>query len=311
MKIHSILLVVLLTGCEEGAYLDTASLDDAQYEAQARQAAGLVAVPAAKIQERTFAHDLAVLTVSTDRGDDGTIDTVQETTFNEATQRSLLREDRDGDGEFEIVTAFDYVYDGNRLIRVETDDDADGTVDIVETREYTTAGRIWRTIRDEGADGKPDRIEESTWDADNRRIRSTIDAPVGGPVETIQEYAYGNDAGMNGRLMHRYNERGLVQSTRYETRYLPSGQLESMDIDLTDDGQVDNRIERVYDADGQMIGTLTDNGADGTIDTLHSYIYSDDGRLIELAIDVGNDGSFDNVIYRDYHNFKPANQGCP
>jgi len=289
-------------------FSDTAFLDEAEHEAQARQTTGAAPVTA---HADLIESDLSILTVSTDTGDDGIINRVQETTFDADNQRIMLREDRDGDGEFEIVTTFAYVWDQGRVIRIETDEGADGTLDIVETREYTPSGRIWRTVRDEGVDGTPDRIEESTW-SNGRRTRMTIDQPAGGQVETIQDYAYGNDNIVDGRYMRRYNDGGLIQSTRYENGYLPNGRLGVMNIDLQDDGQLDNRIERIYDLDGRMIGTLTDTGADGTIDTLHSYMYNFEGRLSELAIDIGNDGTFDNVIYRDYHNFRPIGVGgCP
>ncbi len=310
MKTFPIVLLLVLVGCEDGMYSDTALLEADDAEDVARQAQAPIAATPVVATHQRLDSDLAVLTVSTDSGDDGTIDRVQETTFDSGGKRILLREDRDGDGEFELVTAYAYVWDQGQLIRVETDEGADGSVDTVETREYTTTGRIWRTITDEGADGVADRIDEHVWDANGHRVQMSMDKPAGGVVETIQEFRFGNDDIVDGRLMSRYNDDGLIQSVRYNNVYLPNGLLGTMGIDLQDDGKVDNRIERVYDADGRMIGTLTDNGADGTIDTLHSYIYSDEGRLVELAIDMGNDGTFDNVIYRDYHNFKPVAMGC-
>jgi len=309
MITRALALVLLLTGCEENLFSDTAALDGYDVEDLARRTAAPTAKSVAVAAPQS--HELAVLTISTDTGGDGTIDRVQETTFDENHQRVLLREDQDGDGVFERVTAFSHVWDQGRLIRIDSDDGADGEVNLIETREYTANGRIWRTVRDEGADGVPDRVEESTWDANGHRIRTAIDMPVGGTVETIQDFVYGNDDIVDGRLLRRFNDTGLVQTTRYLNDYLPNGRLGRLDIDMQDDGQVDNRVERIYDADGRLIGSLTDNGVDGTIDTLHSYVYSDEGRLVELAIDLGNDGDFDNVIYRDYHNFAPVGQGCP
>jgi hypothetical protein len=305
----SLVSVLLLTGCEEGAFLDTASLD-VDLDAVERQTRAPV-VKAVVAGNPGQSHDRAVLTVLTDRGDDGTIDSTQETTFDENHQRVLLREDRDGDGVFERVTAYAHVWDQGRIIRIETDEGADGTLDGVETREYTLSGQLWRTVRDDDADGTPERIDESTWDANGRRIRSAMDMPAGGVVETLHDYMYGNDNVLDGRLLRRFNDSGMVQSTRYENEYLPNGRLGRLGIDLQDDGAIDNRVERIYDNEGRMIGSLTDTGADGTIDTLHSYVYSDEGRLTELAIDIGNDGQYDTVIYRDYHNFAPVNQGCP
>ena len=310
MSTRVLALLLLLPACEQDRFADTAALDFAELEDQARRTAAPLAPLAAPVVAPP-STDLAVLTIATDTGADGIIDRVQETTFDADHQRVLLREDMDGDGHFERVTTFNPVWDRGRLIRIESDEGADGELDLIETREYTQSGRIWRTVRDDGADGTPDRVEESTWDGQGRRIQTTVDMPAGGPVETIQDYIFGNDDIVDGRLLRRFGEAGLLQTTRYENGYLPNGRLGRLDIDLDDDGQVDNRVERIYDADGRLIGSLTDQGADGTNDTLHSYVYSDEGRLVELAIDQGNDGAFDTVIYRDYHNFAPVTQGCP
>jgi hypothetical protein len=309
---HLLSLALLLVACDDAQLADTSLLIDTGESADfSREANNEPQRTQAAPVEVLELGDESVLTVSTDSGGDGTINRVQRTTFDGQGDRLLLEEDKDGDGVFEGITAFTNLYDGNRIVRIETDTGADGTIDSVETRAYTDRGQPLRTARDDDNDGVIDRLEESVYDANGRRTQWRVDAPVGGPVETIQEWHLNSQGTPDGRTLSRFSADGSpLQETAYHNTYTTDGKLLAMFVDLQSDGVFDNRITRTYEPSGRFLAAETDIGNDGTIDNRTTYTYDEQGRLVQLAIDIGNDGQPNTIIYRDYVGFKAPGQIC-
>ena len=307
----SILVAAALVGCagdEEmthtGMHMDTGMTARVLQAPQST----VVAQPAPVVRPVELG-DESVLTVSHDAGADGTIDRATRTTFDGNGDRLMVEEDRDGDGVFEEVSTFEHFYDGDQLVRIEIDTDADGLVDQIEHRTWTPRGQPLMTVKDTDADGTADRIEQSEYDTDGRRVQWRVDSPVGGEVETVQEFHYANGQA-TGRTLRRVVNGTTTQTTEYTNPYRPDGRLDAMLVDIEGDGNVNNRITRDYDPNGRLIGTITDTGDDGVVDNRSTQTYDSDGRLVLLTIDIGADGTPDTLIYRDYVGFDLQPQRC-
>lgn len=251
-----------------------------------------------------YDENLSTLTIATDTGADGTIDRVQRSTFDGASHRILLEEDRDGDGAFEIVQAFAHYTDAkNRVVRVETDDGADGTVDSVEVRVFGDNDRVQRVEHDEDADGTPDKVEHHAWNADGRKTSWTVDEGNDGTPDMVQKWDFGPDGRSHARSLERYVDGALSRTTLYDNVYV-DGKLQGTKVDLQGDGTSVNQIDRTYDDQGRIASTRSDIGGDGTVDSATRYLYDESGRLSVLEIDNGADGKADTRITRTYSGFE-------
>lgn len=305
MKHLTPLLVVSLLACNGKGEEDTAATNDTAAAAMSARA----------FDEPRFAPTPAVaagapvLTISTDSGGDGTIDRVQQMTYDGRGNRVLLEEDRTGDGVFDVTTAFSYHYDErDRLVEVGTDDGGDGTIDAVEVRTLDDRGRALK-IAHTDASGALTRLELNTWDAQGRRLDWTVDAPVGGPVETRQTWRWDANGKADGRTTTQVMPDGTPRTSIFRDRLDADGRLVGHENDLDGDGDVDNRNTRLYDSAGQLAEIRIDTDLDGADDSTTIYSYDGQGRLAQLSIDQGLDGASDTVIYRDYANFQ-AEHDC-
>lgn len=304
------LALVLASGCEHGQALDDTSslvLDTAAVNRVLVEPLRVAPEPRAVATEA--GDDLSVLTISTDSGGDGTIDRVMQWSYDDRGNRVLVEEDLDGDAIFEKTTWHEHLVDERgRVIRVESDEGMDGTIDAVETRTYNERGRVLEIVHDQDNDGRPDKIETNTWNEMGLRVRWATDQPVGGPVEMIQEWDFDDTGHSPGRTLTRLvGENRTV--TRYNNVFDASGRLHAFEVDNGADGTIDNRGVRFYDPSGVMVETRNDIDNDGTPDNATIYDYDAEGRLRTISIDNGMDGTSDTVIYRDYTNFKERD-GC-
>lgn len=246
-----------------------------------------------------------VLTISTDSGGDGTIDRVQQMTYDDRGNRVLLEEDNGGDGVFDVVTAFSYAYDArDRLVEIGTDEGADGTIESVEVRTLDDRGRALKILHTD-ANGEPTKVEVNTWDAKGRRQSWTIDSPVGGPIETTQTWRFDDQGRPDGRTTTQVMPDGKPRTSIFRDIVDADGRLVGHENDLDGDGDADNTNRRLYDGSGRLAEIRIDTDLDGNDDSTTIYSYDGQGRLVQLSIDTGLDGTSDTVIYRDYSNFKP------
>ncbi len=79
----------------------------------------------------------------------------------------------------------------------------------------------------------------------------------------------------------------------------PSFRLARIDVDLGNDGSVDEEIIRVYDTQGLATGELVDVDVDGVADIELSFVYLD-GNLFNLAEDTDLDGTRDIFTFFSY-----------
>lgn len=251
--------LVLLAACADPASLDTA-LD--------------TGLASARVQ---FGEP-AVLTIETDAGADGSIDRITESTFDARGDRVMEREDRDGDGRFERLTTFVHHREGNRVVRIDADDQGDGHIDGIESRAFDAAGRISRMEHDADADGRAERWEEMRWD---------------GPRHTVRRFAPGSPA----------------VETVYTDVFGPDGRAMAVEVDKDADGRSDNRMERRW-KDGLLAEIRTDAAIDGDVDGITRYRYDAQGRLVGIAIDAGGDGKADTLITRHYRGTLASDRDC-
>ena len=186
---------------------------------------------------------------STDVGDDGTVDSLIERTFNDRLLPLSVRFDHDADGAWDTV--WTYTHDGD----IETfaqDADGDGTVDSRPWTRWTPdRQRVLEFTSDADADGTWESRSLTTYDTLDRPTRTTTDDGDDGSIDRT--------------------------STTTWTGARPDGdEVES--YDETTDGTPDRRIARVW-ADGRELSTRVDEGADGTWDSAVARTF--DGDLLQ------------------------------
>lgn len=243
-----------------------------------------------------------MLVQASDYGANGIYNSLTYTIYD-AGNRLIRREtDTNADGFINVVESYNYVYDGNgKLLAQETDAGDDGTVDSIRTYIYDGNGRLIGMETDDGADGVLDRIDTYHYDDNGRRVRWDVDLAADGTIDMV--YHYTHDP-LTGRLVQmvldRFDAEGvLTQTSIYTYAYTASGKQAQTWIDSDGDGVDDTTTIYHYDeVTGLMVRVETDAGVDGVIDSSTLYKYDAKGMVEVIEIDQGADGSPDTRITR-------------
>jgi YD repeat-containing protein len=136
------------------------------------------------------------------------------------------------------------VYDANgRLIRVETENDADPDPDHILHYAYDAQGRIETVATDSDGDGDIDALNTYHYlDGDNLVDRIDSDANNDGNVDVV--------------TLRTYDAAGNLQTERLEAN-----------------GVLLYQQEHTYDAQGRRTATETHNDDDGTAESTITYAY--------------------------------------
>lgn len=150
------------------------------------------------------------------------------------------------------------------LLREETDNGGDGSVERVTRREYDATGQLLSIRTDGNGDGIDEEVQAFTW----------VDGLMVEDLATIGQVTY--------RETHIYDTDGVLLTTT---------------TDINDDGRINLRTTYVYDGD-DLIREDADIGDNGSIDTVIRYTWVD-GLLMEEAHEIPTIPEFwGDVVYR-------------
>jgi hypothetical protein len=183
---------------------------------------------------------------------------------------SLEHDDwQDGRDDNEYLFRFDE--NGNQTY-YRIDSDVDHDWDLIATYEYDTSENLTARRIDDGGDGDVD-------------------------AETVYTY----DA-MNNQLTRTEYEKGVVTEVATNI-YDKSGVLETVEIDLGDDGSVDDVSHVTIEVDGGIVTTTDelDEGNDGTIESVSRTV--EDGKDLELWYDDDADGDPEFLVTLTYDEY--------
>ena len=224
----------------------------------------------------------------TDRGDDGTVDSVSEWDYDAAALLIANRTDTSNDGIDDISCT--YAYDRTSVSEKLCDTDANGLLDYAFNATYDLDERPVSIVVDIGADGLADESHDYFYESDGSgRIENDISDD--GILDSIVAF----DTHGNTTTVSQPVDDAMVVVRRTTSTYDTHGNRIEEAQDEGDDGTIDFRQTNVYDADDQLLSFASDYGDDGTIDVAAEYAYDNGGHAIWYAIDVTNDGEPDQV----------------
>ncbi|MBX2798779.1 MAG: hypothetical protein KTR31_13960 [Myxococcales bacterium] len=226
--------------------------------------------------------DLAGCTaeVRTDEGDDESVEITRTLLYD---ARGLVMEQLSDDPDEPARLETDHD-DLGRIVEWRLDHDGDQIFDEVWTRTLGDAqisdgldggiGDVTSFCRDTDADGICDFEERMSHDADTG-LRSLYELDVDG------------DGAFDGTCTYDYDDRDrrvafectdlLIRSAQYTYGTGPLDYVVA--VDLGDDGTVDNRSERHYDAQERLVFTAEDLDADGVWDSDAATTFRPDGTI--------------------------------
>lgn len=231
-----------------------------------------------------------------DRGDDGTVDVVETTTFtyDPTTWRltvAVEEEDEDGDGMLDEVKKTTYTYAGGRVSMVLDQEDndpnpPDGIWDSEEkvTYSYTTdgLGRIIEIVAEEDSDndGVIDEVETWTYTYDGSgnvlTAREEEDSDNDGVIDEVKDYTFTYTGGLLTMIFE--------------------------EEDQGNNGSIDETETLVYSYTGGVLDMIIENDVPGEVQPLDSdttsFVYDGVGNLItERNSEFGGGITIDSYTY--------------
>jgi serralysin len=177
-----------------------------------------------------------------------------------------------------------------------SDDDADGTPEIVESYVYDSNGNVTRFLFDYDADGRPDLVTRYQYDVNENQTRRLMDINGDGTPEMVDSYVY--DA--NSNLIRHENDEDAdgtpqyIESWQYDSYGNPTRYEEHGDWDGGPHTIVIWQYE--YDADGSL--TVTMSSSTGETDILQ---YDTSGKPILLREGLGIEEASARTRSFEYH----------
>ena len=259
-----------------------------------------------------------------DNNGDGLNDSLTRYEWDEEGRILSLRQER-GTGLFVYVARYSYSSDGLSG-RVETDQDANGTVDRIKELTWDEDGNMTSEIEDGDNDGDSDIVITQSWDEHGKLALKLTDYNDDG-IDLREEWV--RDA--QGRLLRHEEMDGLGNLHERETYlYDDEARTTTLSDDTNGDGRIDHRsiwtrneesqivrTERDFNADGivdfisyntydefgNRVGIDLDNSADGTVDSVETWTFNERGNYTSREIDHGVDGIIDSASTYNYDCF--------
>ena len=232
--------------------------------------------------------------------------------------------DSDLDGELDVETF--YRYEDGLLVQIterdpdnppqqtwEYDDDGNllvhkgyGEDEALRWREaytYDGAGNPLSWAQDLDGDGADDKVETYAYDcfdADGEKH----------PGACTIEYDHDGDGEIDGTTTRAWDDGLLIEEVSLGAsstaepitrtyRYDGDGQLLTIDIDSSGDGEPDDRLGNDYDEDGNLVRDWYDSGANGTLDLKVEYARDAEGHVVAHAHYRGDELVNSVVLERD------------
>jgi len=169
-----------------------------------------------------------------------------------------------------------HVYDGNRLIRTDWDDDHDGVVD---RTDYYKADEVVRSTYDTNGDGSADHWYRFS---DGMLTREELDYDFNRRIDATNYY----EDGVCVKSKIDRDQDGLTDEWQYLD---PSGQIGRQELDSNGDQQPDYFAS--FES-GRLASYKADNDADGVIDEWGTF---ESGQVVERRSSFLNDDVIDRI----------------
>jgi len=201
----------------------------------------------------------------------------------------VLREESDegGDGSLDKIRTWSYD-SWNRLIRVETDLKADRSIDSVRRFTYNDFGDLLREEEDVDADGLAEDIESHSYDEEGHRIRTSSDLDADGQPEYQIVLSWRDGHLVRHEFIHPDGE--LIAPVGLYI-YDPTGRLARIE----DRDAPTWTLSAWHDFEYEQHGWLaSEEYYRGHLDYSARYFYDSDGRLTAIQYPVyGGDTTVD------------------
>jgi YD repeat-containing protein len=180
------------------------------------------------------------------------------------------------------------------------DDGDDGTNEMRYERSFDDEARLVQTLVDQSADG--------SWDFASRRTFPTpgekdVIETEHRPVDAEASYRSFTDFDATGNPVFRgqdYQNDGVYDASSRTTHAIEDGRVVKSEVDVSDDGSIDEIQVFTYDDQGRLLTTSIDYGADGLVDFKSARTWAADGRSVVTASDMENDGVIDTTETETY-----------
>lgn len=186
-------------------------------------------------------------------------------------------------------------YEGRLPVRVEFDDDGDGTIDGVWLYEYAD-GVLRREVDGDAPDGANG--IEYLYDESGFLVQLGYDDD--GDAQGDRGHTYTNDATGNILIHELYDDYTAAPSWRDTHTYDAEGYLLRIDHDRGADDAVDDVITYTWSAEHTDLRVQEDRGLDDVIDDIRHHTFDRDGNLLLEEVDWDGDGVWDR---RDEHTY--------
>jgi len=253
------------------------------------------------VTEWTYNEDGRWLEQRSDAGADGMLDRVMSRAVDENGDETFAATDEDGDGDWDRTVTSTYDEEG-RTLSTAWDNDGDGATDSITTYAYEEGGG-YTQISDNDLDGTPDIVHTTTVD-DGVWLAQT-DADADGSIDWANREIYDAD----GRLIDAatdYEGDGVFNVIVTYT-YTPSGELETELNDSDGDGDVDLITTYARDSEGRLL-SIESRTAGGVL--AYSAHYSYDGGIVtEVRTNYAGD-EISWTCTKTSEGEKPLSEGC-
>ncbi|MBX2796166.1 MAG: hypothetical protein KTR31_00815 [Myxococcales bacterium] len=251
-------------------------------------------------------YDLAAqdlqLRYERDFRDDGRLEAFTDYAYDARGNRTLMAEDYDGDGVVNRrqIWAYD---DGDRELSYTRDDDDDGTPEYVRVRTYTKEGHPLTRDEDADGDGVFEEQRAYTTDDDGLIVAYVDDIDDDGKPDHAYAVTYdeqGREILIEGRDIAKKTLIYRLSSTYTPVKGTKGHERWEASVDITGDGNANQRFDYIYDAEGNIIEAHQDTLGVGVFDrnwyeltyddelrtTAFRYVFVDATDLDESEFDV-------------------------
>jgi serralysin len=190
-----------------------------------------------------------------------------------------------------------YVYENNKLKRLDRDQEADGTIESTTTYNYDSQGNLTKYEIDQNGDGETDRYAIYTYE--NGKVTSYIeDNNNDGIPDMIVTYAYNNQG---QRISHNVQlAKNNAPNALSNFEYNDNNSVTRFEQDKDLDGTPDYIESYQYDHNNNLTRNRRDVDADGAWDFIAAYTYDENGNRIGMVEDTNADGLADKVWNGEY-----------
>ncbi len=249
--------------------------------------------------------------------DDGTVDRVVVSTYDDKGRLESVKHDNDNDGADDLVETYTRAFHaGSEIVQtltIERDEGNDGTVDGTTLETYDMLGRSLSIKHDNDNDGSNDQVETYAYNAASGALESWETKIDGGTLGALHE-AGGVAAFVVGAAGVPILGRENLETTGDGTfdgvlrRHFGAEGLQSVQADYDGDGTFEQNeaysyhgigvlsLRRVRFDDGSGDGTAND----GTVDRTALSTFDETGRLVSIKYNDDNEGTLERIEQYEY-----------